>query len=846
MKKLVFIFVIFIITVILTGCKLDNKMNEKIKTELIIQNQSSVNVKSVKYNGKSLQGANSEEISIQAGGRDKILLDGESSGYVYFSIVDSLHDKVIQVRSNEVVVVEKGENKVFVITDNTSVVPVGQVVASPIIGIIRPARLHLINQTSANIDNVSFAGKIRKESIAKGNEWTIDFSNEVSSKLQFRLWDAQNKTIDVVLKDELTIKIGETKEVTLTNSHLVIRDGKIDTIKAVLGISSISVVNSSSAEITGLMLGKQTRSELLAKNESWEIDVFNGIDDFLSFEVKTKFKKFLVKCEEAILCGKGEIKTFRITNDTQLKVQNVEKVLKLSDVLNVAHLIFKNKSSANLNNTKYAGFDVGLVQANGVKEVFIFDFSNIPSYLEFSLFQPYNGNTVRVKTQGKLAIAKGEEKTFEIPDDAIVLKENSDRLYLISSLVKGEGILRIENRSSVRTYDINFAGKVFGNAWSEDDRYYLSVNTWDSEKFQYGIDEYISFEVYNCKVRTYEKIELEIGEYKKYVINNDTLVTPIGSSESVKLWKLSEASIVNIINQTDGELKNISYYGAKFGEINEGNGEVAHVFLNINAVSDYISFEITSSIISLPVKVRTYEKFSMTKGEHSNFKITNNMLVIKEGETEKITIKKILGLTTLKIANQTSAVRLEDLQYAEKTRDVLNKDDTWEVDFDDIKEDYINFHIKSYIGHTFYVKTKDKVTLTKGKEKTFFINNDTDVLRGNDVESNKIITFINAGELKIYNSTNVELLEVKYRGVNWEYIGRHDNDIHVYWNFDTTPQFISFEIKRSDGRIQLHTKELISLFSRKRVTFEIDMNTPLIREDTNQETNLKQLGFYGY
>ena len=205
----------------------------EIKTRLVINNQSSAIVKAFKYSGKSLSAG--EDVKIPIGEKAEIFLDDDSLSYVFFSLIDSVREKVIKVRTADVIAVKKDETKTFTILDSTTVLPIGvdENKLCTIFGILHPAMLKLMNNTFANISDISFGGKMHKETVRPGNSWDVEFNSEVSGKLSFKLWDATNKAIEVILRDEVTIKNDEVREVILKNDTLVLKGEKVEAIKTV-------------------------------------------------------------------------------------------------------------------------------------------------------------------------------------------------------------------------------------------------------------------------------------------------------------------------------------------------------------------------------------------------------------------------------------------------------------------------------------------------------------------------------------------------------------------------------------------------------------------------------------
>ena len=834
---------------IFLSCKQEKLLQNNIvksQTCLIIKNHSSVNVQDITYNGKKFQGI------LNAGEVARIVLDSEGEGYVFFSIDCSVHDEKNDkknkktVKSADFVVVEKNEEQTFSIIDNTLVIPMDETKASPIIGLVRPTKFTVINHTFSNIDDISFYGNSSKVTLLKEKQWTVNFTEEVpSSELSFTLWNAENKAIKVKLKDRYGIEIGKEKQVTLNNFSLVFVEDeeKPKEIREVLHLSIMTIVNDSGAKVSNLRLASQNKTDALDKDIGWQVFFFDNLEDVLTFEVKTNYKTFVAKCEEKIICKKGEVKSFKITNDTSLKIEEREKPITLHDLLNVSRVILSNKSKADLIEATYANLEIGTVEKNGKKELLILDFAHLPSHFEFSIFQPYSGKNVKLKTQQKFSVAKGQDKTFEITDENIVLKDNSNVPYILKNLINGDAILTIENRSSSSLYDIKFQDKVFGKAIDpkEPNNHFLEMNSSDSKQFQYDTEDYVCFFAYNCEVHSQEKVKIAIGENKNYVVNNETLVIPEGYDESIKLWKLKEGCKVSIINETSKDIKNVSYSDFEFATTLKASFLSSHVFLNIRKKTDYITFELPTT--PSPVRVRTVEKFSMEKSEHVKFKITNETLVVKEGENEEVAIKNLLGVSTLKVINQTSAKETFSLSYASaKYDDILLEGAVWQEDFDEVQDDYLKFNVKVTVT-TFNVKTKDKISLTKGEEKTFFLNDESEVIVEGESKSCKIKQLVDAAQLKIVNDTCANILYIEYENKKYEKLLKGYSSISIiYWDYSEEATPILFDMHR-DGieRKKFKTVYLMRLTQGQSTTYTISNKTEVFeRHPPNSKKIISQ------
>lgn len=71
----------------------------------------------------------------------------EETGYVFFTLLDNRWDVVAEVRTNEIITIEKGKKTVLTITDNTLVVLTGGKESSTLLDLLTPATLKIVNDS---------------------------------------------------------------------------------------------------------------------------------------------------------------------------------------------------------------------------------------------------------------------------------------------------------------------------------------------------------------------------------------------------------------------------------------------------------------------------------------------------------------------------------------------------------------------------------------------------------------------------------------------------------------------------------------------------------------------------
>jgi len=411
----------------------------KAKTELVIQNQSSTNIKEIKYGGKTLVTETEHSSVLVAGGVETLQLNAKGTGYVYFTIIDTINDEEIEVRSSEVITIEKGQKHVFTITDNTIVVPIGSTAGLSIIKLIKPTRLKLINKTGASIDNITYAGKTKKDPLINNEVWKIDFPNPVSGKLQFQIWSQdENKSLSVTLKDEVVVRKDETTKVILTSSSLVIQEGKneVVSIGKLLGMSVLKIVNRTSAkELKNFKYAGVLHNEILTQGQTCEFGYDFPTDSYLSFTITSNSNDFLndypIKIADKIVISKGEEITFTLTDETSILIDKT--TTKITEILNAAFLIVRNYSSSILKDITYDGATYeGELPSDYYQSGYVFDLTNEPSSLIFEI-KARNG-FIKARTKELILLHNNREYEYIFTDDTIVILEGTSKEVPIKNL----------------------------------------------------------------------------------------------------------------------------------------------------------------------------------------------------------------------------------------------------------------------------------------------------------------------------------------------------------------------------------------------------------------------------
>lgn len=748
------------ITLLFFACKHKDKTQEALeasKRTLYIQNQSSVPIKSVKFSGATFAGKNADDFVLDIAEKGKIKLEDISTGYVYFSIIDSKNKTEIKVRSNEVVSVEEDETNIFVVTDNTLVLPIGSTVKSTVLGIVMPARLKVSNNSSCSIEDIFFSGRNKKEGLSQGEVWQTDFSNEVFGTLSFKLVSLQNKkSIDVSIEQKMRIKVGDVKEVELNNASLVLCEGKVRTIGSILGVSAISIINSSSAEISNLKFAGQSRIQSLKKGEVWQLGSHEDVNEALSFEVKTKDRTFSLKTDDNIACRMGEVKSFVITDDTVLDFSEYERPIKLGTLLDASIVTISNKSSVELLTLSYSDTEFANIAHDESKTKLVWNAQSIARPISFSVYQQTSGSTVIVTTKERFLCQKGEKQTIEIVDSTFVVPEGSLEGLELEKLPFAAR-LKIVNNTTAKLLNVNYADASFG-----------AINTYSEKTFVFlkntPTKKVISFEVSTedglITLQTKDEISLVRGKTISYAIERNSIVVRKDTGESDQIRNILKLGILNIVNKTGKNLRDLKIAEKTYDAV-LGNSETWKIEFK-DEMQGLLKFTLVTNVHT--VSVITKEKIILAKGDEKTFSISDDTLVTVQGDYNPIRMQELLNACALNIVNDSSK-ELLNVEYDSFKFDKINPNDEKNITkIGDLSlRVQITFEIKTK-DKKVKLKTKEYVLMEAGRITTYRITDYTPLIIKDSNDETVIKNFIEKCILKVVNKSSLWINYCKYAG----------------------------------------------------------------------------------
>ena len=343
-------YILAISVVILSGCNFGAK-KETIQEdgELVVSNQSSSEIKEIKYCGKELryeeEGSSYTSSVLPIGKKTSIKLTSEETGYVFFTLLYGNRDVSAEVRTNEIITVEKGKRFVLTITDNTLVVETGGKDASTLIDLATPATLKIVNNSSRSLGYVTYKERYiasHTNSLGSYESKREEFYgiNNHSDYVYFGFAGLNFQT-----EEKVTIEKGKTTTLTIADDTYVFINGKVKTRVKISEIDwhHVVLINNTSYDLHNVEFRNNYKVQLnhkdvLTKGEHWYAgisrDSFDYINNcmYLYFSVKTPdtekiFRLYGVICVNTSTNDEIFIERF-LSDDTDVVYEDKEGKLK--------------------------------------------------------------------------------------------------------------------------------------------------------------------------------------------------------------------------------------------------------------------------------------------------------------------------------------------------------------------------------------------------------------------------------------------------------------------------------------------------------------------------------------
>ena len=318
---------------LLTSCKSTVKggKGENTLGELVVNNQSSVQIREIKYCGKQLRyqgdGTDSTGSVLPVGKKTSVELADEESGYVFFTLLNEKWDVLSDVRTNEIITVEKGKKFILTITDNTLVVKSGGKDSSTLLNLAIPATLKIENRSSVELYDVKYKevefSDYSHELGLFGSE-THDFYGitNFSDCVYFRLYDKNLRT-----SKKVSISNGMVTSFIIDDDLEIIRNGRDREIKlSELQPQGFEVINNTSYDLYDVRFSSDYavlhNKDILKKGSAWYV----GFDDY-GYSVVVIFKIRTSTSEKEFLSFYHPILAYKtrdilFTDDTEVRYPN--------------------------------------------------------------------------------------------------------------------------------------------------------------------------------------------------------------------------------------------------------------------------------------------------------------------------------------------------------------------------------------------------------------------------------------------------------------------------------------------------------------------------------------------
>ena len=343
------------------------------------------------------------------------------------------------------------------------------------------------------------------------------------------------------------------------------------------------------------------------------------------------------------------MKSFAISNDTQVNITEPKKTVKLSDLLNVACLTVSNSTGRDIGEVTYAGTNVGTIGNCRNKEILVFNFDNMPDHISFSIARTASDAPVEFKTKDKISIEKNERKSFSIGESTLMLKDMDDTPYVVGDFIKGVATLEIESGTYISLKWVTFGGKLFVNG---DFGRLEPTNVKVTNEYEEDINDYIRLEAGPADIRARIPFKLSVGQRKKYTFRGDNdvevLLDPLlhgaGATRSEKLSELGSYTELSFLNRS----YDLSEF--KCGDViscqTVTNGKlITEVFpgSDPNAEETYeIKFKVFSKRSNSFISVKMVKLFTTKRCRTNKYYIEKDSKVIREDNGQEVTLRSLV------------------------------------------------------------------------------------------------------------------------------------------------------------------------------------------------------------
>lgn len=666
MMKKILLLTCAVLAILFTGCKQLTKNNtdgqhgnavESTKTVLKISNQSSRHIVDVTYDGINFDTGELRTVKCLPTGQSSVkTFSEEANSYIRFTVYSKEYTeesgwigKKYEVRTNELVALEKGKTNLFTLTDNTLIVVKGSTVSVTLAKLYDDATtVSIKNETSRMLKNVTFNEKIfsqEKGEFNKGAAVIQSFTDACEGYVYFTIHARDHETsnekadtdhgdnyncavYDVRTKEKFSVKKYESKEIIIDDATEVVKIGETDddsiTVSKLLKNNTlVKIENAATRPLIEVKYGfkdftftKSSGGEnnyCLPINKYVEKDFDDGdINEYIVFnlpwQLSENYKGVKVRTAEKIFVKRGTAKEIRITDKTMVVKEGENEPVVLSSLFyNTTKLTIVNNSSRALYTaTKNEEL---VCSIGGSNQGTIGDYgASWKTNIVFKLYarSSNTGTSYKVRTHELFELTADVPKSITVDDNTLVVVEGTTEAVTIASLLDNvpPSHLTILNRTTRKIGKITYADKDFtSNRWkpagASDYDDYLAIGEQIVHSWESDTEDFISFVLYSresgagkCyKVKMQDKLSLPKGTDKSIILDNNTLVVVEGTTEAVTIASLLDnrpAGKLTIQNNTSRALSS-----GKFGKLSNFNIGIGQntVLACEEDTTDYVSVE---------------------------------------------------------------------------------------------------------------------------------------------------------------------------------------------------------------------------------------------------------------
>ena len=464
-----------------------------------------------------------------------------------------------KVKTGAKIAVESKEEKTITIDNNTDVIVLALKYPDeevPTTGddltkvlklqkVVDAALLDITNKSSAELLNVTY------DNYNAGTIAAYDGKAEEAPWEQVDCWDftttATQITFDIKLPEKL-IRLKTVEPIVLANSDktkftftnktkvIDVETGITTTIGKVIGLSSLTVVNGTTAKLSNFQYAEQKAdtSLIVSQNEKWDVEFAKPVDDHLTFKIRNN--DITVKTVNKISINSGEEKIFTITDNTAVIPSGAQDSTTVDKVLHAATLEITNSASVKLYNVKYGNRSFGdlTIESDGdaSNALKYWDIKDTALPISFELQTPKK--KVKVKTEETIKLTADDSIEFSITDATKLIVEESGKTALLRDIVSGISWLQVINQSTAKSISkIKFAEETHAPVIAQGEHCNFECKN--------AVEDYIYFtlELENdlnpYDVKTHDKISLAALEEKTFTLTDDTFIVIAEDSPPVKM-----------------------------------------------------------------------------------------------------------------------------------------------------------------------------------------------------------------------------------------------------------------------------------------------------------------------